>query len=171
MEFSSTSLGQSASATAYCGTRRACFLAELKDFIRFPSVSAQAAHAENIKPCAAWLADHLRRIGMKRVTVVATVGNPFVSAESCHAPRRPTVLICEHYDMQSGIDTSLMRFAWPDDPIHAPNEKYHLPNFYKGISTSIHFMAEMGSHSSCARRPLRPFETAGAFQLLIGGIL
>jgi len=37
-----------------------------------------------------------------------------------------------------------MGFALPDDRIHAPNEKFHLPNFYRGIATCIAFLDEMG---------------------------
>jgi hypothetical protein len=33
-----------------------------------------------------------------------------------------------------------MGFGLPDDRIHAPNEKFHLPNFYRGIETSIWYM-------------------------------
>jgi acetylornithine deacetylase/succinyl-diaminopimelate desuccinylase-like protein len=40
-----------------------------------------------------------------------------------------------------GIPTVLMGFALPDDRIHASNEKLHLPNFFRGISTSILFLA------------------------------
>ncbi len=39
----------------------------------------------------------------------------------------------------------LMGFGLPDDNLHAPNEKFHLPNFYKGIRTSIAFLQEMAS--------------------------
>ena len=38
------------------------------------------------------------------------------------------------------IDTVLMGFGLPDDNLHAPNEKIHLPNFYRGIETVIHFL-------------------------------
>ena len=41
------------------------------------------------------------------------------------------------------IPTVLMGFALPDDRIHAPNEKFHLPNFFKGIDTSIWFLWEI----------------------------
>ena len=44
-----------------------------------------------------------------------------------------------------GIDTILMGFGLPDDNLHAPNEKFHLPNFYRGIETAIHFMEHLGS--------------------------
>jgi acetylornithine deacetylase/succinyl-diaminopimelate desuccinylase-like protein len=43
-----------------------------------------------------------------------------------------------------GIPTVLMGFALPDDRMHAPNEKFHLPNFYNGIATSIWFLNEAG---------------------------
>lgn len=38
----------------------------------------------------------------------------------------------------------LMGFGLPDDCIHAPNEKFNLGQFYRGITTCIHFLAEMG---------------------------
>jgi acetylornithine deacetylase/succinyl-diaminopimelate desuccinylase-like protein len=43
-----------------------------------------------------------------------------------------------------GIPTVLMGFALPDDRMHAPNEKFHLPNFYPGIATCIWFLAAVG---------------------------
>lgn len=33
----------------------------------------------------------------------------------------------------------LMGFGLPDDNLHAPNEKFHLPNFYRGTETAIHY--------------------------------
>lgn len=38
-----------------------------------------------------------------------------------------------------GIEAILMGFGLPDDNLHAPNEKLHLPNFHRGIETAIHF--------------------------------
>ncbi len=43
-----------------------------------------------------------------------------------------------------GIETILMGFGLPDDRLHSPNEKFHLPNFYKGIETVLHFMDFLG---------------------------
>jgi acetylornithine deacetylase/succinyl-diaminopimelate desuccinylase-like protein len=40
-----------------------------------------------------------------------------------------------------GVPVVLMGFGLPDDRIHGPNEKFHLPNFYRGIETSIWYMA------------------------------
>ena len=45
------------------------------------------------------------------------------------------------FQTELGIPPVLMGFALPDDRAHAPNEKFHLPNFYRGIETSIWFMA------------------------------
>ncbi len=39
-----------------------------------------------------------------------------------------------------GIETILMGFGLPDDNLHAPNEKVHLPNLYQGVQTAIRFM-------------------------------
>ncbi len=51
-------------------------------------------------------------------------------------------------DMQKilGIDSVLTGFGLPDDNLHAPNEKLHLPTWYRGIDALIHFvfnLAEM----------------------------
>ncbi len=44
-----------------------------------------------------------------------------------------------------GVDCLLLGFGLPDDNLHAPNEKQHLPNFYHGIETYIRFMHEVVS--------------------------
>lgn len=85
---------------AYAHANRARFVAELTEFVRFPSVSARPGNAGDIFRCAEWLADHLRGIGMQRVTVIPTLGHPLVYAEWLEAPGAPTVLIYGHYDVQ-----------------------------------------------------------------------
>lgn len=45
------------------------------------------------------------------------------------------------------MPTILMGFALPDDGMHAPNEKFNLANFFNGIATSIHFLAEAAGQS------------------------
>jgi acetylornithine deacetylase/succinyl-diaminopimelate desuccinylase-like protein len=74
--------------------------AELAEFVRFPSISAQPAHAADVRRCARWLARHLGRIGLNHVRVIATPRHPLVYADWLHAPGRPTVLIYGHYDVQ-----------------------------------------------------------------------
>jgi acetylornithine deacetylase/succinyl-diaminopimelate desuccinylase-like protein len=76
------------------------FVSELKDFLRFPRVSAQPKRAPDLRDCAAWRADHLQRIGLDNIRVVPTRRHPIVYAESRRAPGKPTVLIYGHYDVQ-----------------------------------------------------------------------
>jgi acetylornithine deacetylase/succinyl-diaminopimelate desuccinylase-like protein len=38
-----------------------------------------------------------------------------------------------------GVDTVLLGFGLPDDNIHAPNERQHLPTYYRGIEAYIRF--------------------------------
>jgi acetylornithine deacetylase/succinyl-diaminopimelate desuccinylase-like protein len=38
-----------------------------------------------------------------------------------------------------GVESVLTGFGLPDDNLHAPNEKLHLPTWYNGIETLIHF--------------------------------
>jgi acetylornithine deacetylase/succinyl-diaminopimelate desuccinylase-like protein len=87
-------------ALAYAQAHRPRFLTELKDFVRFPTVSAQPQHAGDIKKCASWLANHLRRTGLSHATVIPTERHPLVYASWGGAPGRPTVLIYGHYDVQ-----------------------------------------------------------------------
>jgi acetylornithine deacetylase/succinyl-diaminopimelate desuccinylase-like protein len=86
-------------ALNYARTRRATFIEELKTFLRFPTVSSQPQHANDLKNCAHWLANHLRHIGLPDVRVIPTGGHPIVYAAWQRAPRRPTLLIYGHYDV------------------------------------------------------------------------
>ncbi len=38
------------------------------------------------------------------------------------------------------IPAVLMGFGLPDDNLHAPNEKFHLPNFHRGIESIVRFL-------------------------------
>jgi acetylornithine deacetylase/succinyl-diaminopimelate desuccinylase-like protein len=42
-----------------------------------------------------------------------------------------------------GVDSLLMGFGLPDDNLHSPNEKQHLPTLYRGIETYIRFFANV----------------------------
>lgn len=45
-------------------------------------------------------------------------------------------------DFQDALDAPvvMMGFGLPDDNVHAPNEKFHLPNFFRGIETVVHYL-------------------------------
>ena len=42
------------------------------------------------------------------------------------------------------IPSVMMGFGLPDDNLHAPNEKFHIPNFYRGIESIIRFFEKLG---------------------------
>ena len=44
-----------------------------------------------------------------------------------------------------GIESVLTGFGLPDDNLHAPNEKIHLPTFYRGIDAIIRYLDILGS--------------------------
>jgi acetylornithine deacetylase/succinyl-diaminopimelate desuccinylase-like protein len=66
-----------------------------------------------------------------------------------------TIPIVNTFQEMLEIPTVLMGFALPDDRMHAPNEKFHLPNFHKGIATSIWFLAQIGLLRGPAAQPQR----------------
>jgi acetylornithine deacetylase/succinyl-diaminopimelate desuccinylase-like protein len=41
--------------------------------------------------------------------------------------------------------TVMMGFGLPDDNLHAPNEKFHLANFYRGIESIVRFLSGVGA--------------------------
>jgi acetylornithine deacetylase/succinyl-diaminopimelate desuccinylase-like protein len=43
-----------------------------------------------------------------------------------------------------GIPTLLMGFGLPDDNLHAPNEKFNLSNFHRGIESIVRWMGSVG---------------------------
>jgi len=101
-------------AISYSRAERPRILEELKDFIRFPSVSAQSRHAGDVRRCADWLATHLRRVGLKQTAVTPTQRHPIVYAESRQIAERPTVLVYGHYDVQPPDPLG----EWRSPPFH-----------------------------------------------------
>jgi len=48
------------------------------------------------------------------------------------------------FDDALGIPSVMMGFGLPDDNLHAPNEKFHLPNFYRGIEAVARYFELLG---------------------------
>ena len=89
-------------ALKHARIHRQQFLSELKQFLRFPSVSSQPQRTEDTRRCAQWLARHLQGIGLERVRIIPTAGNPVVYASWLRAKQRPTLLVYGHYDVLPG---------------------------------------------------------------------
>ncbi len=43
-----------------------------------------------------------------------------------------------------GVDSVMLGFGLPDDNIHGPNERQHLPTWFRGIETYITFLGKLG---------------------------
>ncbi len=43
-----------------------------------------------------------------------------------------------------GLDSLLVGYSLPDDNMHSPNEKLHLPTWRRGIDCLVHFLANLG---------------------------
>jgi len=110
-------------ALAYARRNRPRFVAELKEFVRFPSVSNDPRHARDLRRCASWLAAHLRRIGLEQVRIVPTSRNPIVYAAWQHARERPTILVYGHYDVQPAEPLREWRTP-PFEPVVKDNNLY-----------------------------------------------
>ena len=57
------------------------FIRELCDYVRFPSVSAQSHHRQDLQAAAEWLVEHCRSIGLD-ARLCPTEGNPVVAAKT-----------------------------------------------------------------------------------------
>jgi acetylornithine deacetylase/succinyl-diaminopimelate desuccinylase-like protein len=88
-------------------------------------------------------------------TVVST-DNAFVRAateamhtvfdkETVYIRSGGSIPIVGDFIRELGIPSVLMGFGLPDDNIHAPNEKFHLANFHRGIESIVRFLASVGA--------------------------
>ena len=76
------------------------FRAEMYDFLRIPSISAESEHDGDMRSAAEWLADRLRDAGLE-ADIHRHAGHPVVLGEWRGAgDGAPTVLIYGHYDVQ-----------------------------------------------------------------------
>src|SRR6188508_1347939 len=84
----------------FINTNRDRYVEELKAYLAIPSISALPQHADDVKRCAQWTADEMRRIGMENVELVETPGFPVVYGDWLGAEGAPTILFYGHYDVQ-----------------------------------------------------------------------
>ncbi len=56
-----------------------------------------------------------------------------------------SVPIVGNFERNLKIPTVMMGFGLPDDNLHAPNEKFHIANFHRGIESIIGFLENVGS--------------------------
>jgi acetylornithine deacetylase/succinyl-diaminopimelate desuccinylase-like protein len=99
----------------FINMNRERYLDELKALLAIPSISALPAHAGDVKRCADWCADEMRRIGLQNVRLIETPGYPVVYGDWLGAPGAPTILFYGHYDVQPVDPLEL----WTSPPFEA----------------------------------------------------
>ena len=89
------------SAIDYLQETQDKMMEEYKALLRFPSISADPDHADDIRACADWIVGQLQALGFDNCEAVETAGYPVVYGEWLKAgPDKPTVLVYAHYDVQ-----------------------------------------------------------------------
>lgn len=74
-------------------------LERLFQHLRFPSISTDSRHVEDVRANAEWLKGQLEDLGLE-TGLHETPGNPVIVARNERVEGRPTVLIYGHYDVQ-----------------------------------------------------------------------
>lgn len=78
---------------------KSTYLDELKQYLKFPSISTDPEYKGDVLRCAEFLRGKLQEAGVKS-ELIPTAGNPLVYGEWMGAPGKPTVLFYGHYDVQ-----------------------------------------------------------------------
>jgi acetylornithine deacetylase/succinyl-diaminopimelate desuccinylase-like protein len=87
--------------------------------------------------------------------IVVQTNNPYIQAatramyqvfgkETVFIRSGGSIPIVGDFDRHLKIPTVMMGFGLPDDNLHAPNEKFHIANFHRGIESIILFFEELG---------------------------
>lgn len=97
----------------YISAHEQQFLNELFELLRMPSVSADSRHKDDVRKAAEYVKTKLLAAGADTVELIETKGHPIVFGEKVIDPKKPTVLVYGHYDVQ------------PPDPL----ELWHTPPF------------------------------------------
>ncbi|MFT5856789.1 MAG: acetylornithine deacetylase/succinyl-diaminopimelate desuccinylase-like protein, partial [Verrucomicrobiales bacterium] len=86
-------------------------LADLVEFLKFPSVSTESSHTEDVRACANWIVEKMKSIGLS-ADLHETARHPVVLGRNQHKEGRPTVMIYGHYDVQPADPVEL----WDSPP-------------------------------------------------------
>ena len=89
--------------------------------------------------------------------IVVKTNNPFIKAsteamkevfhkETVYIRSGGSIPIVADFEKHLKIPSVMMGFGLPDDNLHAPNEKFHIPNFYRGIESIILFLQRVGGN-------------------------
>ncbi len=97
---------------AYINDNKDRFLAELFEWLKIPSVSADSRHKGDVRKAAEFVKEKLVAAGVNKAELCETKGHPIVYAEKIVNPSLPTVLVYGHYDVQPADPLNL----WTSPP-------------------------------------------------------
>jgi acetylornithine deacetylase/succinyl-diaminopimelate desuccinylase-like protein len=128
-------------------------------------ISMRLVPNQNSEEAGRQLADYVKQISPETVNVevrvihggepalvdykhpaIVAAGNAFETSfgnQPFYTLEGGSIPVVELLQRLFDIPVVLMGFGLPDDRLHSPNEKYHLPNYYKGIECCIHYMQEL----------------------------
>jgi acetylornithine deacetylase/succinyl-diaminopimelate desuccinylase-like protein len=100
----------------------------------------------------------VKLLSMGEPSIIPT-DNPFIKAATAAMKEvfhKDTVFIrsggsipiVAEFEKHLKIPSVMMGFGLPDDNLHAPNEKFHIANFYRGIESIVRFVEKLGTSSS-----------------------
>ena len=117
------------------------YIEELKEFLRYPSISTNPENKKDMIECASYIKDHLESIGLENVSVFPTNGHPVVYADWLNAGNdNPTILIYGHYDVQP-VDPVELWTNPPFEPAIVGDNIYARGSADDKGQTFIHFKA------------------------------
>lgn len=93
--------------------------------------------------------------------IVIRVNNPYIEAataamrdvfgkDTVFVRSGGSIPIVGDFDRSLKIPSVMMGFGLPDDNLHAPNEKFHIANFHRGIESLIRFFHRLGASDGSA---------------------
>lgn len=107
---------------AYLKDNESRYIADLCEYVKFPSVSAQPAHKQDMERAAKWLAERARSAGLQ-ARLVPTAGNSVVVASTGRRPGKKHFVVYGHYDVQPPDPLDLWKTP-PFEPTIRNNKIY-----------------------------------------------
>jgi acetylornithine deacetylase/succinyl-diaminopimelate desuccinylase-like protein len=79
------------------------------------------------------------------IHAAAEAMNQVFGKETVYIRSGGSIPIVGVFDQYLGIPSVMLGFGLPDDNLHAPNEKFHLPNFFRGIESVARYLEILGN--------------------------
>jgi acetylornithine deacetylase/succinyl-diaminopimelate desuccinylase-like protein len=79
------------------------------------------------------------------IHAAAEAMNQVFGKETVYIRSGGSIPIVGVFDQYLGIPSVMLGFGLPDDNLHAPNEKFHLPNFFRGIESVACYLEILGN--------------------------